>query len=278
MILFADSGSTKTTWQLVDNKDNANTCVTGGINPFQSDSEEIFRLMKKEFSLPREGINEIRFYGAGCAMAAKKQIVEVALQRFFDIKNVHVDSDLLMAARSLCGRQAGVACILGTGSNSCYYDGQNIVHNVSPLGYVLGDEGSGSAIGRKLLSDVLKNQLPKYIRELFFETYKVTSGEILDNVYSKPFPNRYLAQYARFVLANIDRAEMKMLAMDCFRDFFQRNVLQYEEAKRMPVHFTGSIAFYFSEIVKEVAEEFSLKQGKITQYPMSGLIDYHFAK
>jgi N-acetylglucosamine kinase-like BadF-type ATPase len=149
-----------------------------------------------------------------------------ALSRFFGNAEIHVNSDLLCAAHALCGHSPGIACILGTGSNSCYYDGNEIVCNVSPLGYVLGDEGSGNALGRKLLSDILKNQLPPTIRDLFFETYQTTTGEIIDNVYCRPFPNRYMAQFARFVSANIACPELKSLASNCFREFFQRNVLQ----------------------------------------------------
>ena len=149
------------------------------------------------------------------------------------------------------------------------------MQNVSPLGYVLGDEGSGNALGRKLLSDILKNQLSKEIRNLFFDTYPVTAGEILDNVYRKSFPNRYLAQYARFISANIGYPEMQTLAKGCFREFLQRNVMQYEAAKQLPVHFTGSIAFHFSDILKKAADEFGLTLGNISQEPMPGLIEYH---
>jgi N-acetylglucosamine kinase-like BadF-type ATPase len=146
------------------------------------------------------------------------------------------------------------------------------VQNVSPLGYVLGDEGSGNALGRKLLSDILKNQLSTTIRDLFFDTYHVTVGEILDNVYRKPFPNRYLAQYARFVSENITYPELQALASNCFREFFRRNVMQYEAATRLPVYFTGSIAYYFSEILTHTAAEFGLKIGTILQEPMPGLV------
>jgi len=199
------------------------------------------------------------------------------LTQYFGVSDVEVNCDLLAAARSLCGNRQGIACILGTGSNSCYYNGQEIVQNVSPLGYVLGDEGSGNALGRKLLADVLKNQLPAAIRNLFFETYHVTVGEILDHVYRKPFPNRYLAQYARFVSANINCPEMQTLASDCFREFFSRNVMQYDAAKHLPVHFTGSVVYHFSEIIKKTVGEFGLVLGNITQEPMAGLVEFHLS-
>ena len=275
MILLADSGSTKTAWCLVDRNKNVNTCTTGGINPFQTGVDEILHLLETEYILPRADISRIWFYGAGCLYADKSRMVADALSHYFQVFDIHVNSDLLAAARSLCGKQPGIACILGTGSNSCYYDGQEIVKKGSGLGYVLGDEGSGNALGRKLLSDVLQNQLPATIRDLFFDTYHVSVGDILDNVYCKPFPNRYLAQYARFVSTNIDYPEIQTLASNCFREFFRRNVMQYETAGQFPVHFTGSIAFYFSKILHEIACEYGLTVGKILKDPMTGLVEYH---
>ena len=277
MILIADSGSTKTTWCLVDRNKSVSTCTTGGMNPFQLGQEEMVRLLEAEFTLPRTtDFSEIWFYGAGCAFPDKNQMVANALTRYLGVNEIHVNSDLLAAARSLCGNQPGIACIMGTGSNSCYYNGREIVQNVPALGYVLGDEGSGSVMGRKLLSDVLKNQLPETIRSIFFDTCQVTVGEILENVYRKPFPNRYLAQYARFVSANIGFPEMQTLAANSFREFFQRNVMQYEAAPQLPVHFTGSIAFHFSEIIRATAAEFGLIVGNISQEPMAGLVAYHW--
>ena len=275
MLLIADSGSTKTTWRLVDHEKNACSCTTGGINPFQLGQEEIVRLLETDFTLSHTGISQIWFYGAGCAFPDRNRVVKDALSQFFGECEIEVNSDLLAAARSLCGNRAGIACILGTGSNSCYYNGREIVQNISPLGYVLGDEGSGNALGRKLLSDVLKNRLPEEIRKVFFETYPVSAGDILDHVYRKPFPNRYLAQYARFVSANIHYPEMQSLASNCFREFFSRNVMQYEAAKQLPVHFTGGVAYHFSEMIKKTAAEFGLTAGHISQEPMAELLLYH---
>jgi len=275
MILIADSGSTKTTWCMVDRDKNIRNCTTGGMNPFQLGLDEMVCLLEDEFTLPRTSFRKIWFYGAGCAFPDKNQIVANALSRYFGAYDIQINSDLLAAARSLCGNSPGIACIMGTGSNSCYYNGQDIVRNISPLGYVLGDEGSGNALGRKLLSDILKNQLPEAIRNLFFDTYPVSVGEILDNVYRKPTPNKYLAQYAKFVSANIAYPEMKTLVSNCFREFFQRNVMQYETATQLPVHFTGSIAFHFSEIIRKTADEFGLTVGNIWQEPMAGLVEYH---
>ena len=275
MILLAESGSTKTRWRTVGTDKNADTCVTGGINPFQLGLDDISHLLETEFTLPRTHISKIWFYGAGCAYPDKNRVVADALSKYFGVSEIEVNSDLLAAARSLCGHRPGIACILGTGSNSCYYNGREIAQNVPALGYVLGDEGSGNAMGRKLLADILTNQLPATICNLFFDTYRVTTGEILDHIYRKPFPNRYLAQYARFVSANIALPEMQTLASNCFREFFSRNVMQYETAKQLPVHFTGSVAFHFSEIIRKIADEFGLTTGDISQEPMEGLVKYH---
>ena len=275
MILVVDSGSTNSTWCLINPDKSIQVCTTGGINPFQLGLDEMVRLLEAEFSLPRTDINKIWFYGSGCAFPDKNQIVTEALASFFGASEIYVHSDMLAAARALCGKHPGIACILGTGSNSCYYNGQEIEQNVLSLGYVLDDEGSGSALGKQLLSDILKNQLPVAIRDLFFNTYQVTAGEILDNVYRKPFPNRYIAQYALFVSENIAFPEMQTLVSKCFRRFFRRNVMQYELVKQLPVHFTGSIAFHFSEILKQTAGEFGLTAGTILREPMTGLVEYH---
>ena len=275
MILLVDSGSTIATWRRVSDDHRIQSCTTGGINPFQIGSDEIVQLLETEFTLSRTGLQKIWFYGAGCAFADKNELVTNALSRFFGSTEIHVNSDLLGTAHALCGHSPGIACILGTGSNSCYYDGHEIVQNVPPLGYVLGDEGSGNALGRKLLSDILKNQLPPAICDLFFETYRTTAGEILDHVYRQPFPNRYLAQFARFVAANIAYPELQALTGNCFRAFFERNVMQYEAATRLPVHFTGSIAFHFSDILTNIAADFGLNVGTILQEPSAALVTFH---
>lgn len=273
-ILIADSGSTKTTWSLIGSDRSVESCTTGGINPFFADSEEIARLLENEFLLSRKGISALWFYGAGCVPEKKKMMFGV-MSKFFDTHNIEINNDLLAAAHSLCGRAAGIACIVGTGSNSCLYDGNEIVQNVSPLGFILGDEGGGTYIGRRLLSDILKNQLPEEIRDAFFSAYPQTVGEILENVYRKPFPNRYLAQYAKFAAAHIDRPEIEALVCDAFGEFFRRNVMQYAPAKSLSIHFTGSIAFYFKDTLIKTAASFGLTVGKITQEPMQGLIEYH---
>lgn len=275
MILIADSGSTKTTWHCIGNNSELLTCNTSGINPFFLNTSEIQDILNSEFTIDKSKISAIYFYGAGCALPEKKQVLFDALKHFFCINQIQIESDLFGAARSLCQNAAGIACILGTGSNSCFYDGKQIVHNVSPLGYVLGDEGSGAVLGKKLLGDILKNQLPEHIRQEFFDTYKITAGEILESVYRKPFPNRFLAQYTRFIAKHVDKPEMQDLLNNSFQEFFTRNIFQYKEAVHLPLHFTGSIAYVFRDNIEKVATLNGMKVGKITQAPIDGLIEYH---
>jgi glucosamine kinase len=276
MIVIADSGSTKTTWVLFDTKTGtSHTVQTSGINPFYQDEAGIKDMLKNEFSFTFTEIQEIHFYGAGCANSSVNNIVRKALSAFFDTNTVEVESDLMAAARSLCQHNAGIACILGTGSNSCYYNGKTIEQQVSPLGFILGDEGSGAVLGKRLIADILKNQLPQTVVEKFFETYKTTQPKIMENIYRKPFPNRYAAQFTRFIGENIDEPALQNIVAKEFDLFFRRNVLQYPQARELPIHFTGSIAWYFSDILKEVAQQNDISIGKIIQAPMEGLLEYH---
>jgi N-acetylglucosamine kinase-like BadF-type ATPase len=276
MILIADSGSTKTHWVLISEKNTVDEVFTRGINPFYQDEKDIADEIELHLlpSLSTASINEIFFYGAGCSFPEKKALVSKALGRHFPDAVIEVQSDLLGAARSLLGRSSGIACIIGTGSNSCFYDGKDIVQNVSPLGYILGDEGSGAVLGKMLVSDVLKNQLPESLKQKFMEQYELTPAEILENVYKKPFPNRYLARFTPFLKENLSEGSIEDIVIRGFRDFVCRNLKQYEHPDAQ-VRFTGSVAFHFSEILEQVMREEGMHLGGITQNPMDGLIDYH---
>jgi glucosamine kinase len=276
MILIADSGSTKTTWCMVDKMDHSRQLIlTSGINPYYQTEQDIVEKLEKEFRSDLTDPEAIWFYGAGCTNSEMNQQVFYALSRFFHTDSIEVGSDLLCAARSLCGRSPGIACILGTGSNSCYYDGEKIAGQVSPLGFILGDEGSGAVLGKKLLSDVLKKQLPETLINLFYKEYQITPAEIMENIYRKPFPNRYAARFSVFLYKHRDQPEIRNMVLNEFHLFFSRNVLQYPEAFLYPVHFSGSIAFYFSDLLKEAASQTGLQTGKIVQDPMEGLVDFH---
>ena len=279
MILVADSGSTKTEWKIIKDGIPQKSFFSSGINPYFLSVEEIYTLLKKELSdISGYTFSMIYYYGTGCNSDARINTVREALNRFFSTVEIIIGSDLLGAARSLCQNDSGIACIMGTGSNSCFYNGSAIVSNVSPLGYILGDEGGGAVIGRKLVSGVLKKQVPKEVNDRFFKTYKLTPAEILENVYMKPFPNRFLGQFAKFISSNIDIPELQDIITSSFDDFIRRNVLQYPEAKVLPIHFTGSIAYYFRPFLENMLIRNNLKTGIITLSPMENLIKYHITK
>lgn len=280
MLLIADSGSTKTNWCLVDELSAMPLmqCQTQGINPYYQDENTILQLLQKEFTLKINGPVRLCFYGAGCSGDDAIAIVNKPLRSYFNPASLSVESDLMAAAHSLCQHGEGIACILGTGSNSCYYNGRDITLQVPSLGYILGDEGSGADIGRRLVSDMLKNQLPSGISERFFKTFILSPEQILEHVYKNPFPNRFLAKYTPFVAENITEPALHNLVKSGFNKFFRRNIQQYPQASDHLIHFTGSIAFYFEDILRESAVENGLKVGIIAQNPMEGLIKYHAPK
>lgn len=276
MILIADGGSTKTDWSIVSGCQEIYRIKTRGINPYFQTEEEILSEIEERL-IPEIKeyltIEAVYFYGAGCAFPEKNEMLCRAIAHYLPV-HVEVGSDLLAAARALCGRQSGIACILGTGSNSCQYDGKEIVKKVPPLGFMLGDEGAGSVLGRLLVSDALKNQLPPALSQAFFEEYHLTQDIVLEKVYRQPFPNRFLAGLSPFLLEHIEEPSIQRLICKSFTDFFTRNVMQYEYLK-YPVHFVGSIAWYYQEQLKDVARRLDIEIGVIERSPLPGLISYH---
>lgn len=276
MILIADSGSTKTDWCAVENNKVVLQVQTKGMNPYFQSEEEIVNEINEQLLplLPDKPLTAIYFYGAGCAFD-KIELMRKALERSICVEGeIEVNSDMLGTARALCGREAGIACILGTGSNSCYYDGETIVANVSPLGFILGDEGSGAVLGKLFIGSLLKNQLTEGLKETFLDEYKLTPAEIIDHVYRKPFPNRFLATFSPFITKHIEDNSIQSLVKDAFCDFFRRNVMQYDY-RTCKVHFCGSIAHFYRDLLIEAANELQLNIGTIAQTPMDGLVAYH---
>lgn len=276
-ILIADSGSTKTEWKVLKEGEAASSHFSEGINPFYEDSDDIVAKLRPLFQEGSEDVDQIFFYGAGCANTQKKDVVRKALNTLSPSSKIEVENDLLAAARALCGNTAGIACILGTGSNSCYYDGQEVRKNVSPLGYILGDEGSGAILGKLLISDLLKNQLPDHLERSFFNSYQLSPADIIDSVYRQPYPNRFLAQFSKFVKAHLHHSELKNLVTTNFEAFVERNLLQYAGVKNTPVHFVGSVAYHFQEELTKVLQQYQIPKGRIFQAPMEGLVDYHLS-
>ncbi len=278
MILVADGGSTKTEWRAIENNQSGSSIFSAGINPYFLSAEDIIELIREDLqTFITEKVEKIWFYGTGCNTEAKKDKVKSALGSLFHVSDIFVGSDLLGAARALCQHKPGIACIIGTGSNSCYYNGSEIISNVSPLGYILGDEGGGAVLGKKLLSAVLKKQVPDDVRKAFFDTYQMNTAEILDSVYMKPFPNRFLGQFARFISANIQYPELQEIITSSFDEFIRRNVLQYPESKDYEVNFTGSIAFYFRSFLEKCLLKNGLRTGKISLTPVEDLVKYHIS-
>lgn len=278
MILIADSGSTKTDWCAVEHGELLQRIVTKGTNPFFQSEEEIGREIADSLlpQLKTDKPDAVYFYGAGCAFPDKIGMVRRAIAKHLSVKgDVEVCTDMLAAARGLCGRNPGIACILGTGSNSCLYDGKEITANISPLGFILGDEGSGACLGKLLVGDLLKNQMPPGLKERFLERFGLTSADIIERVYRKPFPNRFLASLSPFLAENLDEPRVHALVLDSFKAFFRRNVMQYENWQHQEIHFIGSIAFHYREVLAEAAGETGIRLGSILQNPMEGLIRYH---
>ena len=275
MILIADSGSTKTAWTLVEKADNV--IKTDGINPVFMNSGCVEEILRSQL-LPQLGeqaiVTEIYFYGAGCASAEKNNLVKQALQNVFGDIKIEIASDLLGAARGLCKHQSGIACIMGTGSNSCLYENGNIRWNVPALGFILGDEGSGAVLGKLLMGNLFKNQLPDVVKQDFEQTYGLTMMDVIEKVYRTPLPNRFLASFGPFISKHINQPAVYNMVYDALESFIVRNVKQYPYTT-LPVYFTGSIAFYFADILHLLADKHGFTIGRIDQDPLQGLVEFH---
>lgn len=278
MILLADSGSTKVHWCLVTASGQYTDIFTDGINPFFQTSDAMRnsicnQLLPKIAPLLWAGtLTHIFFYGAGCT-PEKKGFVQKALEGVFKKAEVHVESDMLGAARALLGHNAGVACILGTGSGSCYFNGENIDWCVPSLGYILGDEGSAAVLGKRLVSDLLKNQLGDDLKEAFFKEYETSMPDIFERVYRQPFPNRFLAKLSKFCADHIEDQRIHDLVYDHFVQFIRRNLVQYHVSS--PIVFVGSIAYYYKPILEEAMKAENMPLGTILQDPIEGLKEFH---
>lgn len=284
MILIADSGSTKVHWCLMAANGHTAEFITDGINPLFQTSDAMRnsicnQLLPQMASMLWAGtVSHVFFYGAGCT-PEKSPFVEKAIEGVFKKAKVFVASDMLGATRGLLGHEKGVACILGTGSNSCLYDGEQIIKNVPSLGFILGDEGSAATLGKRLVSDLLKNQLGDDLKERFLSQYAINQADVIEHVYRQPFPNRWLANLARFCAENIDDPRIHDLVYDHFAQFVKRNISQYytteEQKQSMPVGFVGSIAFYYRPVLEQVMSDYGFRVGQILQDPIPGLVEYH---
>jgi glucosamine kinase len=275
-ILIADSGSTKTDWCVLQQGKKKNW-QTQGINPFFLQEHEIVSIFKNECKInpTKTMIDEIHFYGAGVNSEDKKKIIEQCLKQFFSCKKIRSYSDMLASAQATCQHKKGIACILGTGSNSCFYDGKKIAFKTMSLGYVLGDEGGGTHLGKKILQYYLHDIFDKELKLSFEKHYKNLLPDLLENIYRKPFPNRFLAQFANFIFEHRGHYMIENIAEDCLNDLFINHLLRYPKVHELPVHFTGSVAFYLQDIIKNMCQQYEINCGTILQKPIKGLIQYH---
>ncbi len=276
MRLIIDAGSTKMGWILMDSLEVKARFVTKGFNPNYSPMQDLVEMCYGA-SLPN-GIRSIHYYGTGCGNEQNCQTIKEVFQSQFPDADIHVTHDLMAACHALFGRERGIACILGTGSNSCFYDGENIIEKAVSLGYLVGDEGSGMHIGKEVLKAYFYGFMPKDLRMKFEETYHLEIKDFIDKVYHQPQPSRYLATFAKFAGEHQSNPFIKELVKGCFRAFIEAFILRYEDCKSLKVSFIGSVAFHFQDILRESLAYYGLTLGEIMQAPVEGLIKYYGGK
>lgn len=278
MTVIAESSSTRTEWTLVENGAVVEHAFTVGLNPYFQSRREISHSIRLELpeAFFKRRWHHVYYYGAGCSNPEKNKIVESSLVAQFKTP-VTVMSDLLGAARGLLVHERGLACILGTGSNSCLYDGENIVRNVRSLGFILGDEGSGAALGRLFLGDALKGLAPMALVRDFYDKFQVTADDVMDAVYGNPSANRNLRTYSFFLSEHLDDAYVCDLIDKEFNRFFERNICQYDDYRQLPICFVGSVATTYSDLLLDVASRHGVVVQKIVRNSMPGLVTYHTA-
>jgi len=274
--LIADSGATKTEWCIVGGKKRSSFFTTG-ISPYHMDQEKIESLLKDELTsiIRKTNFSSIYYYGTGCYTKVNANIVKRALQKVLLSDDVNVTHDLMGAAIALCGHTNGFASIIGTGSNSCFFNGTKIIQNSPGLGYVLGDEGSGAYLGRMVLQHFLYKQFDQELMDRFTDTYSLTKAEILQKIYKEPYANRFLATFAKFLSSNRGHYIIENIIEDGLRDFFDVHLIQYKNHASYPFHFVGGISFHFKDKIKELCNYYGLELGKIIKQPMEGLVDFH---
>lgn len=278
-ILIADSGSTKCEWVLLQGN-KKKTIFTQGMSPYFLNAAQVLGVLQSELipGLGKYRIDEIFFYGTGCNSPINKKMMKGAFQKAFPDIPVQIDHDLSAAAFALCGNTRGMACILGTGSSTCFFNGRKIAKNTLGLGYVLGDEGSGAYLGRKVLQYYLYYTFDEELRYKFDAKYTTNAMEILESVYKKPLPNRYLASFTEFLAENRGHYMIENIIEDGLNDYFFQHLCKYTESWKYPIHFTGGVAFGFKDVIKDLCHAYEFELGRILQKPMDGLVEFHRGK
>lgn len=274
MILIADSGATKTDWSLVSANAEISRDQSFGLNAFHKTDAELLQIVKG-LKFPFDEIQEIYFYGAGCEAKPQQEKIKKVLSSLFSKTDIFVESDILGAARSLCGNQAGIIGILGTGSNACFYDGYKITAQTVTLGWVLGDEGSGNYFGRRLIQDFCYDLMPTSVAEKLKKEHQLSIQSVKENIYNQGSPVHFFASFSRFLVQNLDQGYCKRLVEDSFDLFFQRHVNTLANSAYKDIHFTGSVAFHFKEILKQVAHKYGYNLRNNNPKPIEGLLRYH---
>lgn len=274
--LIADSGATKAEWSLLLNG-KQKTILTQGISPYFLSEDQISELLVKELKphLKKGHVDEIFYYGTGCANPDNAKLIKRAIKKVFPEAAINVNHDLLGAARACCGNNKAMVANLGTGSFCCFYDGKKIAKETPGIGYALGDEGSGAYLGKKVIQYYLYDTFDEDLRARFDFKYVTNRAEILENVYKKPFPNRYLASFAMFLAENRSHYMIENIIEDCLNDFFFTHLCKYREIWKYPVNFVGSVAFGFKDVLQELCHSYEFELGKVLKKPMSGLVEYH---
>ncbi|MFO7852918.1 MAG: ATPase [Bacteroidota bacterium] len=280
MIIIADSGSTNTSWIIADEGSIIKKLTTEGLNPTFSSPEFISSVIKEKVLPYADNSDNVKiyFYGSGCSGANMCGRAKDGIKKIFSKAEIEVNSDLLGTARALFGREEGIACILGTGSNSCLYDGEIIIANIPPLGFILGDEGGGDYLGKRLLADYLKGIMPEDISDLFSRKYETDKDIVIQKVYRGEFPNKYIASFVVFLKDNISKSYCHQLVVNAFDDFINRNIKYYERYDKLKISFTGSIAWHFEDILREVLMSHNLNIGEIIKEPADKILEFHLSQ
>jgi N-acetylglucosamine kinase-like BadF-type ATPase len=276
MVIIADSGGSKIDWRLLKKDGSIAQANSPGFNPYYQPIDDLKRITEDAL-LPQvqEEVTKIFYYGTGVSSEKNQFTIQSTFAKYFPQATIEIGWDLLAAARALCGDEPGIACILGTGSNSCLYDGSKIIDNVANLGWILADEGSGTALGKKLVFDYFRNEMPEAIAKHFQQRFPWTREEVLERVYQHEKPSAFLASFAKFIFQHLKDPYCYKLVYNSFTEFYVNNVMKYENYKNLKVHFTGSIAFYFSDVLRQVANDKGITVKNILEGPIAGLTLFH---
>ncbi len=276
MILVADCGGSKIDWRILFENGKIEQASGPGYNPYYQPASDLkSSIADNLLPIQVDEVNKIFFYGAGVSSPENQQTVKMILSEFFDKAIIEINHDLLGAARSLCMDEEGIACIIGTGSNSCLYDGKEVTLNVPSLGWILGDEGSGANMGKRLVIDYIRKEMPDKLSGQFNARFNLSREDILSKIYQQEKAATFLGNFTKFIFQHLKEPYCYELVQNAFKDFYEKNVMEYKNYQNVKVHFTGSVAFYFSDILRQVANDLGITVKNIVETPIAGLSLFH---